>query len=422
MRNHLIVVSIGVLIGIAGVWWVQPDNNGGVVIIIVLAVLITQAISSIVSLFNKANAKRHRGIATKSRKRTLKSTSTKIQIAVIIFAPSIGAYSHYTYADQLDDNTQLNRCLTEYKTSCAARTDDSRCSELWRHCVELRSNTNSSSPAPHSPEPGVASPHPGIDRPDSPTVHGNPPGPPQIGPPRQPALPPPEPAVGPAHGLRPKARLTPARTFLPAAEIPPKDVAAYGVIALTAKQTPASASRLNMACTAYLASLPSVDEIEDVPKSEQMLTIWPLLPGMISSALLSERELMEAGADDTDKNRGRLCEIALGGYDLRGGSDAIRDAVASGYQLDGRGPFLIGWSPSKTRGVPDAVVLVVDMSDFESQTSFDDAFLFWQQKIIENPELWRSGFEIEKIRLSIKDFVDRYGESILAAIKLTSAK
>ncbi|HJS87290.1 MAG TPA: hypothetical protein VJ779_17690, partial [Acetobacteraceae bacterium] len=84
----------------------------------------------------------------------------------------------------------------------------------------------------------------------------------------------------------------------------------------------------------------------------------------------------------------------------------------------GRGPFLIGWSPSNMRGVPDAIVLIVDMSDFESQQSFDEAFLFWQRKIVEDPQLWRSGFSLERVRLAVRDFVDHYGKSIEAAIKI----
>ena len=52
------------------------------------------------------------------------------------------------------------------------------------------------------------------------------------------------------------------------------------------------------------------------------------------------------------------------------------DAEQQGAKLDGPGPFLIGWSPSNSRGIPDKVVLVVNMSSFESQDSFDNAFFF----------------------------------------------
>jgi hypothetical protein len=90
--------------------------------------------------------------------------------------------------------------------------------------------------------------------------------------------------------------------------------------------------------------------------------------------------------------------------------------------VSGRGPFLIGWSPSSSRGVPDAVVLVIDMSLFESQASFDDAFRFWQRRIVEDPELWRSGFVVWRIRNAVRDFADEYGDAILKALSFKGSK
>ena len=160
-----------------------------------------------------------------------------------------------------------------------------------------------------------------------------------------------------------------------------------------------------MACTSFLAHLPSAADLpSDVLLSAQMLTVWPL---------------KAAGQSDAAQ---AACPGLLANYDLAGGLDAIRDAATQNQRLDGRGPFLIGWSPSNRRGVADAIVLVVDMSSFDSQESFDDAFLFWQRKIVENPELWRSGFTAERLRLSVRDFVDHYGASIEAAIKVWSGQ
>jgi hypothetical protein len=137
---------------------------------------------------------------------------------------------------------------------------------------------------------------------------------------------------------------------------------------------------------------------------DQMLTIWPL----------DDPSAQRAIADD--------CKFVIEHYDLYGGFSAIRDAKRQGAKLDGRGPFLIGWSPSNTRGIPDKVVLVVDLSSFESQDSFDNAFLFWQTKIVEDPMLWRSGFSIEGIRLVIRDFVDHYGQDVMKATRIWGIK
>ena len=108
-----------------------------------------------------------------------------------------------------------------------------------------------------------------------------------------------------------------------------------------------------------------------------MLTIWPI-------------DTPPSGAAAKD------CDYLLDHYDLYGGLAAIRDARSQGQTLKGSGPFLIGWSPSNSRYVPNAVVLVIDMSGFDTQDNFDRAFLFWQQKIVQDPSLWRSGFARER--------------------------
>jgi hypothetical protein len=212
----------------------------------------------------------------------------------------------------------------------------------------------------------------------------------------QPEQPPPPESSPPAPWLP----LTPARAFMPAKDIPQRDVGAYGVVALKAKSTRASRERLGMACQAFLASLPPQKSLPPgIPIAQQMITIWPIdNPQAIDP-------------DDSD------CNVLLDRYDLYGGLAAVQDAVLQGKTLAGRGPFLIGWSPSNSRRVRDAVVLVIDMSAFDTQASFDEAFLFWQRKVVEDPALWRSGFSIEGIRLAVRDFADHYGNDILKAIK-----
>jgi hypothetical protein len=131
-----------------------------------------------------------------------------------------------------------------------------------------------------------------------------------------------------------------------------------------------------------------------------MVTIWPIV----------NPEAKEIASDD--------CNYAVDKYDLFGGTSAIQDAEQQNASLSGRGPYLIGWSPSNTRGQPDKVVLVYDMSGFESQDSFDRAFMFWQQKVVSDPRLWRNGWSYEQIRVSVRDFFDTYAQSALDAIKI----
>ena len=202
-----------------------------------------------------------------------------------------------------------------------------------------------------------------------------------------------------AHGDR---QLVPVRAFLRSADIPPPEFGAYGVMALRAKPTSVTRDRLKMACASFIAYLARQSDVpKSIPLSDQMLTIWPL----------DAPDAPEAKKDD--------CDFMLDHYELYGADSAISDAKKQGGQFGNDGPFLIGWSPSNTRGVPDKLVLVVDMSSYDSQDSFNQALRFWKEKIVEDPALWRSGFSMEKFRLSVRDFVDHYGETILAAAKLS---
>jgi hypothetical protein len=190
--------------------------------------------------------------------------------------------------------------------------------------------------------------------------------------------------------------LVPARVYLRAADIPPPSIAAYGIVAFRSKSTPANREHLLRTCIAYSASLPRQNTLpNNIPLSVQMLTIWPL----------NEPNANEALTDD--------CNFVVDHYDLVGGISAILDAQRQGASFDGVGPFLIGWSPSNARGVSDKVVLVIDLSSLESQDSLDVAFLFWQNKIVQDPTLWVSGFSVERIRLAIRDFVDHYGSDVI---------
>src|SRR5271169_2834534 len=87
-----------------------------------------------------------------------------------------------------------------------------------------------------------------------------------------------------------------------------------------------------------------------------MVTVWPLTN------------------PDAPEAQAQSCDYLTSHYDLNGGLAAIRDARSPDHPLDGRGPFLVGWSPSNAREGKDAVVLVVDMSSYDSQASFDEVF------------------------------------------------
>jgi len=198
-------------------------------------------------------------------------------------------------------------------------------------------------------------------------------------------------------------QIVPARLLLRSADIPPPGLGGYGIVAFTALPTSESKDRLNRVCEAYTHSLPRQQSLpRTVALRDQMLTIWPIDDPNASAAL----------ADN--------CAYLTSHYDLYGGQAAIRDAGRQGINLSGRGPYLIAWSPSQNRGVPDKIVLVYDLSDYSSQASFDTMFAFWQNAIIANPSLWRNGVAAAQKRLIFRDFVDSTSQSFLTALHIGS--
>ena len=199
--------------------------------------------------------------------------------------------------------------------------------------------------------------------------------------------------------------LIPVRAFLRASEIPPADVGAYGVVVLQSKATAASRAKLLMVCQSFIAHFPRSETLpQAVPITDRMITIWPV------------------DNPESDKARSDDCDFAIDHYDLFAAESAIADAQHQHARFDGTGPFLVGWSPSNARGKPDQLVLVINMSADNTQKSIDNHFLFWKNKIVQNPSLWRNGFSVEGIRLAIHDFADQYGKDMVDAIKLIGFK
>jgi hypothetical protein len=214
----------------------------------------------------------------------------------------------------------------------------------------------------------------------------------------------PSPKGGPDGGFGGDSRgLTPARAFLSSPSIPPKDIGAYGVISFRAKATPSTRARLITICQSFVAHFPAQRLLpRSIGVNDQMLTIWPV----------ENANAKQLDADD--------CAFAVDNYDLFAGQSAIADAAKQGGKFAGAGPYLVGWSPTNTRGQPGKLVLVVDLSKEETEASINTAFDFWQQRVIQDPALWRNGFSIERLRVSIREFVDKYGTNLVEVVKLSS--
>jgi hypothetical protein len=197
--------------------------------------------------------------------------------------------------------------------------------------------------------------------------------------------------------------LQPVRAYLRASQIPPEGAGAYGLVVFHSRPTPASRAKLKMVCTSFVAFFPR-QETATAAVRDQMITVWPL----------DNPDAIQARNDD--------CDFAVDHYDLIASQAAMSDAQRQRADFGGEGPYLVGWSPSNTRGVPDALVLVVDMSADNRQADIDNKFLFWKNKIIDDPAAWRHGWSTERVRVSIRNFADEYGQSMLDAIKLIGSK
>jgi hypothetical protein len=200
------------------------------------------------------------------------------------------------------------------------------------------------------------------------------------------------------------ARVRAVRALIEPAEMPPREVAGYGIVAFTTRPMANDIERYKLICEAYKATLMAQSELPaNTPLSEQMITYWPI-------------------ADKSPEAQRGDCMHLVSNYALRLGLDAIQDADKQAEGLASRrGPFLIAWAPSESRFKPDALVLVMDLSALDSARSFTEVFQDWRQHITDKPELWRrGGFDVEAVRRVIHDTFDRFGDGLLRLISSKS--
>jgi hypothetical protein len=182
-------------------------------------------------------------------------------------------------------------------------------------------------------------------------------------------------------------------------QYPPTKFLAYGIVAFPARATPDSSERFKIICNAYQSNLLFYTDV-GVPTSDQMVTVWPI----------------EKDPDATSLNnmdRDKMCQGAVDKYGLKTSLQAIADARAAGAALQGRGPFLLAWSPAILKGRQDALVLTLDLSMVANTDQADRLFQEWKSDIIENPELWNRGWRLERIKNLVALRADKFGSDLL---------
>jgi outer membrane protein OmpA-like peptidoglycan-associated protein len=214
------------------------------------------------------------------------------------------------------------------------------------------------------------------------------------------------PPPGPGPKSLETAQILASRLFAGPTQYPPNDFAAYGILVFKTRATSDDTSRYEMICNAYVAGLLHVTDVK-VPLKQQMVTVWPIESD--SQAFRVNKMPRES-----------LCSVAVRSYGLPTSLEAIGSARRSSVRFDDTGPFLLAWSPSETKGQPDALVLVSDLSDVTTSEQAKQIFFDWFSKIQQNPELWRRGWDIAKLKVQIRLWADKYGEKLLNVVGVKS--
>ncbi len=190
-----------------------------------------------------------------------------------------------------------------------------------------------------------------------------------------------------------------SRLFAGPNQYPPTSFAAYGILAFPSRPTPNDRDRYKMFCEAYMAVFSLAWEL-GIPDSQQMVTVWPMAA--------------ESMADDLNKapRRDTACDAAVDNYGLAAADRAFNDATQAGASFNGRGPFLLAWSPPTQKGQASALVLGENLSNVTTPNEAKIRLLTWKSEILKNPELWRGGWNVELIRITIREFVDQFGQII----------
>jgi hypothetical protein len=197
-----------------------------------------------------------------------------------------------------------------------------------------------------------------------------------------------------------EGRVVASRLFAGPSQYPPDKFAAYGILAFRSRAASHDRARHLMLCEAYVVTLPHASELA-IAVADQMTTVWPID---------SDREAEELNR----VQRTEMCETAVDHYGLATALQALKDAERAGMKAFGIGPFLLAWSPSRAKGKPNALVLVADLSDVTTFRQAQELLLKWSDDIEQDPSLWRRGWDLERVRLKIRLWVDDYGPRILA--------
>ncbi len=202
-----------------------------------------------------------------------------------------------------------------------------------------------------------------------------------------------------------------SRIFAGPGMFPPEHFAAYGIIAFKSRPLPSDRERFINICFGYVAALLTPSEL-DIPIDRQLVTVWPVDQDSVAESIMALQGHFGG------------CEMAVDDYGLAASLSAINDARMAlkdehkEILNSNKGPFLLAWSPSKTKGEGDALIFGMDLSNVETASLARKKFEAWRDDIEAHQERWIGGWQEEGLADVIGSWADKWGEAIVAFINL----
>ncbi|MEO4040656.1 hypothetical protein AAFN47_03510 [Hoeflea sp. CAU 1731] len=192
-----------------------------------------------------------------------------------------------------------------------------------------------------------------------------------------------------------------ARVYMKPGSSPDDRFAAYGMVAFPLDTTRRDPERLAQFCAAYVESAKH-EPVRGLPASApRMAMVWPVSASVDTDAL--------SRMNDVQK-----CETAVLNYGATMADQAIYEAELTGIEIDGRGPFLLAWSPASAKGSTKALVLIANLSNINAPEAAHAAMRRWQTDVEFNPPLWaEAGWNLPLLREIMDEWATVYGPQSL---------
>jgi LysM repeat protein len=186
----------------------------------------------------------------------------------------------------------------------------------------------------------------------------------------------------------------PVSDYVYAGKLPPAGYGGYGYLVFTKRPSKKSAERYLATCKAFFENLYLASEYKDVPKSDLLPTFW----------LRKTQQTLGA----MPRNCPTL--VSEDNYDWERASKL----VSTVNKLDVEGPILVAWTTPQV--VPGSEALLFDLSGFDD-VDLPRAFGIWRAALAKEPGHWRGGFDVIVLREALRNFIDKYGDSIVQVVK-----